>query len=242
MSQILDQLTLNIKLEDSISLDKFIVCESNKHSLQFIENSLTGDSISNLFYIWGEEGVGKSYLMKAINKEYRKLNKKTFHLSLENSKALSHTILEDLSFMDVILIERIDCMLNDIEWENKIFSLINGALNSNLRIYISSNVVAKDLDIGLKDLTSRLSYFTGIEIPEISQREKIEAIKQSATRKGLKLDDSTINYILNHTSRSLTDLLRLLGDLDSYSLKKKRKINISLVSQMLRENFNNSHK
>ena len=74
MSQILDQLTLNIKLEDSISLDKFIVCESNKHSLQFIENSLTEDSISNLFYIWGEEGVGKSYLMKAINKEYRKLN------------------------------------------------------------------------------------------------------------------------------------------------------------------------
>ena len=103
-----------------------------------------------------------------------------------------------LSFIDVILIERIDCMLNDIEWENKIFSLINGALNSNLRIYISSNVVAKDLDIGLKDLISRLSYFTGIEIPEISQREKIEAIKQSATRKGLKLDDSTINYILNH--------------------------------------------
>ena len=91
-------------------------------------------------------------------------------------------------------------------------------------------------------MISRLSYFTGIEIPEISQREKIEAIKLSATRKGLKLDDSTINYILNHTSRSLTDLLRLLGDLDSYSLKKKRKINISLVSQMLRENFNNSHK
>ena len=39
MSQHLDQLSLNIKLEDSISLDKFIVCESNKHSLQFIKNS-----------------------------------------------------------------------------------------------------------------------------------------------------------------------------------------------------------
>ena len=52
-------------------------------------------------------------------------------------------ILEDLSSMDVILIERIDCMLNDIDWENKIFSLINTALNSNLRFYISSNVVAK---------------------------------------------------------------------------------------------------
>ena len=41
MSQHLDQLSLNIKLEDSISLDKFIVCESNKHSLQFIENSFS---------------------------------------------------------------------------------------------------------------------------------------------------------------------------------------------------------
>ena len=120
MSQHLDQLSLNIKLEDSISLDKFIVCESNKHSLQFIKNSFTKDSISNLFYIWGEEGVGKSYLMKAINKEYRKLNKKR-STSLENLKALSHMILEDLSSMDVILIERIDCMAMKLSGKIRFF-------------------------------------------------------------------------------------------------------------------------
>ena len=85
-------------------------------------------------------------------------------------------------------------------------------------------------------------YFTAIEIPEIKQSEKIDAINYSAMRKGIHLDQKTLKYILNNTSRSLTDLLKLLDDLDDYSLKKKRKNNISLVSQMLRDNFNNSHK
>ena len=242
MSQHLDQLTLNIQLDDSISLKKFIKCDSNKYCIKFIENSLSSEAISNLYYLWGEEGVGKSYLMKAINKEFRKLGKKTFHLSLEHPKKFSPDILDDLISMDVILIERIDYISQDVDWQTKFFSLINYALNSKLKIYVSSNFVAKDLNIDLKDLLSRLLYFTAIEIPEIKQSEKIDAINYSAMRKGINLDQKTLKYILNNTSRSLTDLLKLLDDLDDYSLKKKRKINISLVSQMLRDNFNNSHK
>ena len=69
MSESPDQLSLNIKLDDSVSLDKFIQCESNIDSLNFLRNTLKEDSISNLFYIWGREGVGKSYIMQALNRE-----------------------------------------------------------------------------------------------------------------------------------------------------------------------------
>ena len=61
-----DQLSLNVKLDDSVSLEKFIKCESNNSSLEFIKSSLSENSISNLFYIWGSEGVGKSYIMQAF--------------------------------------------------------------------------------------------------------------------------------------------------------------------------------
>jgi len=56
---------------------------------------------------------------------------------------------------------------------------------------------------------------------------------QSAKRKGLLLDDKTIKYIINYTSRSLSDLLRLLNELDSFSLQKKKKISSSLVREMV---------
>jgi len=63
--------------------------------------------------------------------------------------------------------------------------------------------------------------------------EKKQALLQSSKRKGLLLDDKTIKYIISYTSRSLSDLLRLLNELDSFSLKKKKKISPSLVREMV---------
>ena len=45
-----DQLGLNIKLDDSVSLDKFIHCDSNRNSLDFLKSTLLENSVSNLFY------------------------------------------------------------------------------------------------------------------------------------------------------------------------------------------------
>ena len=242
MSESPDQLTLNIKLDDSVSLDKFIECDSNIDCLNFLRNTLKEDSISNLFYIWGREGVGKSYIMQSLNREFINLDKRTFHLSLNDKRVSSHEILQNLESLDVILIENIDSLPKDEEWETQIFSLINNALTSKIKIYLSSCKVSKELQISLKDLQSRLSYFTAIEIPEISNEEKLDALSQSSARKGFDLDTKTKEFIINNTSRGLSDLLQLLNDLDVYSLKKKKKVTPSLIRQLLKVRSDNPHK
>ena len=160
MSESPDQLNLNIKLDDSVSLDKFIECDSNIDCLNFLRNTLKEDSISNLFYIWGREGVGKSYIMQALNKEFINLNKRTFHLSLNDEKVSSHEIFQNLESLDVILIENIDSLPKDEEWETQIFSLINNALTSKIKIYLSSCKVSKELQIVLKDLQLSLIHIS----------------------------------------------------------------------------------
>ena len=242
MSESPDQLSLNIKLDETVSLDKFIECDSNIDCLNFLRNTLKEDSISNLFYIWGREGVGKSYIMQALNREFINLNKRTFHLSLNDKRVSSHEILQNLESLDVVLIENIDSLPKDEEWETQVFSLINNALTSKNKIYLSSCRVSKELQISLKDLQSRLSYFTAIEIPEISNEEKLDALSQSSARKGIDLDTKTKEFIINHTSRGLSDLLQLLNDLDVYSLKKKKKVTPSLVRQLLKVRSDNLHK
>ena len=236
-----DQLNLNIKLDDSVSLEKFIHCESNKEALNFLKKSLEKDSVSNLFYIWGEEGVGKSYIMQALNKELISLNKKTLHLSLDDTRITSPEILKNLDSLEAILIEKLDKLEKTNDWETQLFNLVNEALNSETKIYLSSNIVSKDLEIELKDLKSRLSYFTAIEIPEITQDEKIDALRQSSARRGIELDEKTIDFILNHTSRSLSDLLRLINEIDLYSLKKKRKVTPYLIRELLKVKSDKNH-
>ena len=242
MSKSPDQLSLNIKLDDTVSLDKFIECDSNRNCLNFLKSTLREDSISNLFYIWGREGVGKSYIMQALNREFINQGKRTFHLSLTDRKVSSHKILQHLEALDVILIENIDNLPKSEEWETQIFSLINSALTSKIKIYLSSRIVSKDLEIDLKDLHSRLAYFTAIEVPEITNEEKLDAISQSSARKGIDLDTKTKEFIINNTSRSLSDLLQLLSDIDDFSLEKKKKVNPYLIRQLLKVRSDNPHK
>ena len=127
-----------------------------------------------------------------------------------------------------------------MNWE-VLFNLINQSLINKTKLIFSSNCVALDLQVTLKDLFSRLSAFTAVEIPEITEKEKIEALLQSAKRKGLTLEEKTVKYILTYTSRNLSDLLRLLSELDEFSLEKKKKLSPALVRELLSQRSSNSH-
>ena len=63
--------------------------------------------------------------------------------------------------------------------------------------------------------------------------EKRQALKAEIARKGLIAEEKVITYILNHTSRGLSDLLQLISDLDGFSLERKRRITIPLVKEMI---------
>ena len=242
MNQNQDQLSLNIGLDDYVSLDKFIHCNSTQDFLYYLKSTISDDSISNLYFIWGGQGVGKSYLMQALNREFISLGKKTFHMSLRDNRITSPEVFQNLESMDVVLIENIDNLQKHEDWESEIFKLLNSALTGQTKIYLSSRLVAKDLGVLLKDLESRLSYCTAVEVPEITQEEKIEALKQSSLRKGITLDIKTIQYIVNNTSRSLSDLLQLMNDMDNFSLKRKKKVSPALIREFLQLKASSSHK
>ena len=233
MNKFPEQLHLKVQLDDSISLDKFIKCDSTKDFLNILRNTTEDSSVSNFYLIWGDTGRGKSYVMQGLHRKYLEDGKQTFHFSFSDNNVASTEILSNLDSLEALFIEDLELMEISKNWEKAMFNLINECRISGTKIYLSSNIVPKDLPISLQDLASRLSSFTAIEIPEITEEEKIQALMQSAKRKGFLLDDKTIKYIINYTSRSLSDLLRLLNELDSFSLKKKKKISPSLVREMV---------
>ena len=225
-----EQLHLNVQLDDAISLDKFIDCSSTEDFLNILKNSTSDQSISNFYIIWGDTGRGKSYVMQGLHRKYTEDNKTTFHFSFKDKRVNSPEILMNLASLEALFIEDFELMEDS---EKAMFNLINECYMSGTRIYLSSTTVTKDLRIRLTDLASRLSSFTAIEIPEITEEEKIEALIQSSKRKGFVLDEKTVKYIVSYTSRNLSDLLKLLDELDSFSLQKKKKISPSLVREMV---------
>jgi len=235
------QLLLDIKLDESVSLENFIKCDSTDVALNILSNIVKSSSISNSFLLWGKEGVGKSYLMHALNRDFLSQELNTAFIVLSDSRMNEPAILQGLDQMDAVFIEDVNELGSSADWESALFNLINQSLINKTKLIFSSNCVALDLQVTLKDLFSRLSAFTAVEIPEITEKEKIEALLQSATRKGLTLEEKTVKYILTYTSRNLSDLLRLLSELDEFSLEKKKKLSPALVRELLSQRSSNSH-
>jgi DnaA family protein len=233
------QLFLDIKLDESVSLENFIRCNSTNIALSILSNIMESSSISNSFLLWGRSGVGKSYLMHALNRDFLRQNMNTAFISLSDPRINEPTILEGLDQMDAVFIEDVSELRDSEDWESPLFNLINQSLINETKLVFSSNCVAQDLGVTLKDLRSRLSAFTAVEIPEITEKEKIEALMQSAARKGIELEEKTVKYILTYTSRNLSDLLRLLSELDEFSLEKKKKLSPSLVRELLSQRSSN---
>lgn len=227
------QLHLDITLESSKELSNFILCDSTRFLLLTIEDFLLNDSDVNFLFLWGRKGVGKSYLLRAVNKEYLKKKKNTAFISFSNPLVNSPQILKGLEKYDIIFIEDLHLMPQKKDWEIAVFNLFNLCLNERTRLFFTSLKTAKNLNISLPDLSSRLVAINSLEVPEITEEEKSTAIREASDRRGMNLDGKVLQYILNHTSRSLSDLLKLISDLDSFSLEKQRKLSIPLIKELL---------
>lgn len=233
------QLHLDVKLDESITLDNFLSCSSTELVLKASNNFISNHSSFRTLYLWGKEGVGKNYLLHATNRKCKESKLSSTFLSFSSNTFEDKSLLEGLEELDVVFIEGLERYPKGEDWEVALFNLINAGSSKGLRMFFSSNQVAKDLSIQLPDLKSRLIAFPAFELPEITEKEKISALEQSAKRKGLIFEEKVLTYILNHTSRSLTDLLKLMFELDTFSLEKKRKISISLVKELLSDKADN---
>jgi len=236
------QLILDVRLDNSIALENFIHCASTALTLNALENFLSDNSLIDFLFLWGKKGVGKEYLVQAVNNEFIKNKKKTAFLLISNDRLQLNEVVSELNNIDLLIIENVHLLPDKMDWEKALFNLINISLSKGLKLLFTSEIFAKDLSIKLPDLKSRLIAFTAVEVPEVSDQEKIFALQESADRKGILLEERTLNYILTHTSRSLSDLLKLLADLDSYSLEKQRKLSVPLVSELLSNRLGNLHK
>ncbi len=227
------QLNLDVKLDEAININNFIICPSTEIILKASRDFISGPDTTKTFFLWGKKGAGKNYLLHSINREFLEKKLHSAFISFENSLLDNPSVLDGLEDLDVIFIESMEQFPSSKEWELALFNLINACLLKDCKIFISSQVTAKHMEINLVDLKSRLLAFPAFELPEINEDEKLKAMQEAASRKGWELEDNVLSYILTHTSRNLSDLMSLMNELDTFSLEKKKKVSIALVRELI---------
>ena len=84
----------------------------------------------------------------------------------------------------------------------------------------------------MKDLFSRIQKINQMEVYPVKSDNLNEAVRFFADLRSINIGDKEIAYLINHTRRSMGDLVTHINQLDKLSMQLKRKITIPLIKKV----------
>ncbi len=174
--------------------------------------------------IFGVSGSGKTHLSKILE---RKIDK----VKLLNATEITNGTLEKLEKTKCLIIDNFQ---NNIE--HKLFySLLNQSKQLENYILINSVNSLQLFDFNTPDLQSRMNSFLniGIDLPTDEVLQVI--ISKSFSDKQIKLNPKISAFIIKNVERSYDKMIKLLKDIDEFSLSSGKSININLIKKVLKK-------
>ena len=136
-------------------------------------------------------------------------------------------------------LEKTKCLIID-NYQNNIehklfYSLLNQSKQLENYILVNSVIPLKIFDFNTPDLQSRMDSFLyiGIELPTDDLLQVI--ISKSFSDKQVKLDPKITSFIIKNVERSYDKMIKLLKDIDEFSLSSGKSININLIKKVLKK-------
>ena len=217
------QKTLNFGHKDNYSVKNLYKSTCNEIAINFINEWPKTTINNNIFCIYGPSGSGKTHISKVW---------------MEKSNAIIFNGISDLSFdylsgFDRNLIFE-DIALNKNWPENLLFEFINEIKSSRLSLLITCNSDPLKIKWKTKDLISRFTSFTNIEIklPDDILIRKL-LIKQFADRQ-LSLDSEQIEYISKRIERSYSSIIKIVDRVDNLALQHKKAISKNIIKEAIK--------
>lgn len=217
------QLILGLDPDTPPSLDNFVKGQ-NAELMQLLAQFgqlQTNASGESSVYIWGETGIGKTHLLHALAQ-----HPKARYISPESEeKQFVYSPEINLYLLD-------DCEQLSAASQIDAFALFN-EVRANGGFFVASGKQAP-MQLNLReDLRTRLGWSLIYQVHGLTDEDKINALELAAHAKGIKLGAGVLPYLITHYRRDMNSLTTMVGQLDHYSLEKKRPITLPLLHELL---------
>lgn len=212
------QVLPNIRLPQAPTLDNFVI-GSNSELLTALERFATGQEI-RAHYLWGEPGSGRSHLLGAVAGRMDTVVLHGTNVSGDFTPP-DHT---------VVVIDDVDALSPDAQIA--LFRCFNDMRVRGLRLLLSGKTSPLQLDCR-EDLRTRIGQSLIYEVKSLTDADKASALHWHAAQRGMRVDDSVIEYLLRHGRRDLPSLMAVLDALDQQSLEQKRPVTLPLLRDIM---------
>jgi len=226
-----DQLPLGLSLGKSTQLGSYLF-DANPSLAAMLSAQRDGSGEWQLF-VSGDQASGKTHLLLAQTREAESQGLRAAYLPLAQHHELDPQMLEGMEQLDFIAIDDIDAIAGNAAWEEALFHLYNRMKDRKAKLLVSAKDAAKNTQIKLPDLRSRLSWGVNVDLKPLNDEQRLIVLTQKAKERGLTLSEDVGNYIITHFSRDLHALVKLLDQLDHDSLAEQRQLTIPFVKPRL---------
>lgn len=182
--------------------------------------------LSNFLCIYGESGVGKSFLAQRFLHLYQ--GKEIF---AEDIQHLSK--IEKMTAMySVLLFEDFEKFCNKNN-EIPFFNLYNTLQVSNCKLIITSAVPLHSISIKLPDLYSRLKSITALRINNPNDVTLQQLFIKIIADKQIFVSKEVVDYIFKRIQREMSAIITLTNKMERYILEYNKPITLKSIQQLI---------
>lgn len=179
-------------------------------------------------YVWGEEGAGKSHLLRAWVAQALDAGKKAVYID-----AAAIPLTEAAFEAEYLAIDQIEKLGN--EEQALLFAVFNRFRNSGKGFLLLSSEHTPQQLVIREDLRTRMAYCLVYEVKPLTDQEKIDALVSMAAARQVTIDPEIFEYLLNHWRRDMDSLMQMLDTLDNYAVTMGKRITLPLLRQLLKQ-------
>lgn len=226
------QMILNVTSGDGLSFESYYTSEVNQ-DLMVLLKALSERAEASQIFVSGEQHSGKTHLLQACCNHATNLGQRVSYLPLKALAGYGPGVTQGLDAMDLVVVDDVDQIIANRDWEEALFALINQARTGQQRLLFSATENPRHLKCSLPDFASRLIWGETYTLQSLSDDDKNFALKQRATQRGFELNDRVLDYLSRHYPRDMGSLLSILEVLDQESIRQQSKITVPFVKQVL---------
>lgn len=224
------QLPLALRYPPDQRLESFVGAPEG--ALAQLRAIASGDS-HDWIYLEGEAGTGKTHQALATCSAAQHHGRQATFLPLAAAAGRMREAVESLEGRDLVALDGLDAIAGSRDDEVALFDFHNRARASGVTVVYTARQAPAQLGLVLPDLRSRLAQCVRVVLHALDDEGRAAVLRERAIRRGLSIDEASIDWIVAHSGPELGPLVIMLDWLDRESLAAKRRITVPFLRQLL---------
>lgn len=198
------------------SRENFVV-GANAAALAGLAAWLAGSARPNCLFLWGEQGAGKSHLLRAVGGCYA-------------DAATDPDLAAVPADAPTLAVDNVAAL--GAAGQVALFNHFNRLQQSAGRLLAAGRLPPAQLDLR-EDLRTRLGSGPVYRLQPLDDAQCTAALAEAAQQRGMNIAPEALSYLQTRAPRDMRSLTAILAALDRYSLERQRPLTLPLLREVL---------